>query len=59
MTSTGSVVRLSRMGRSNCISLVDKFDDLFFRGDEMFSEALNLDLLVFVFKDFENGVVVE
>jgi len=47
------------MGRSNCISLVDKFDDLFFRGDEMFSEALNLDLLVFVFKDFENGVVVE
>ena len=59
MTSTGRVVRLGRMSRSYCVSLVDELNDLFFGGDEMFGESLNLDLLVFVFKNFENGVVVE
>ena len=59
MTSTGRVVRLGRMSRSYCVSLVDELNDLLLGGDEMFGESLNLDLLIFVFKNFEHSVVVE
>lgn len=47
------------MGRPHCVSLVNQLDYLVLRRDEVFSQPLNLNLLVLVFEDLEHLVVVE
>ena len=49
--STWSVVAFSCMCRSYLVPLIYQFQYLFLRRDEVFSQAMNLYLLVFVFKD--------
>jgi len=46
------------MSRSHCISLINQINDLFFRAHKVLCQALDLNLLVFVFEDFEHFVVV-
>ena len=47
------------MSRAHGVALIDQLKYLLFRGDEVFSQSLNLDLLVFVFQDSQYLVVVE
>ena len=47
------------MSCAHGVALINKIDDLFLRGDEVLSEALDLDLLVPVFEDFQHFVVVK
>ena len=47
------------MSSPHCVSLVDQIDNLLLRRDEMLSQALNLDLLVLVFEDLQDLVIVE
>ena len=57
--STGSVVAFCCMGRPYLIPLIYQFQYLFLRRDEVFSQAMNLYLLVFVFKNLKWLVIVQ
>lgn len=44
---------------SHCVSLIDKINNLVFRRYEVLSQPLYLYLLILVFQDFKDFVIVE
>ena len=47
------------MGRAHFIALCYEFEDLLFAGNELLHQPLDLDLLLFVFKQFKLLVIVK
>ena len=47
------------MSGSHRVTLVDQLNNLLFRGNEVLSQPLNLDLLVLIFQDLQHFVVIK